>query len=96
MRQGFVDDTPFGRFERLWTQFQTVSLIVYVTQCCSRDIEDGLPGADGRQPLVQQTSLLGTTGVQPWLPGPSDIMREKPVDVNLDNGFGTKAPFMLG
>ena len=27
------------------------------------------------QHLAGETSLLGTTGVQPWLPGSSDIMR---------------------
>ena len=25
------------------------------------------------QHLAGETSLLGTTGVQPWLPGPSDV-----------------------
>ena len=57
---------------------------VYVTQCCSRDIEDGLQGADGWQPKSLATA--SGRGNQPagGLPesnhgckGPSDIMREQ-------------------
>ena len=31
-------------------------ITVYVTRCCSRDIEDGLPGADGWQPKSPRTT----------------------------------------
>ena len=80
-------------------------LAVYRDPQLLRDIEDGLQGQMGgspkalRQHLVGETSLLRTTGVQPWLPGPNDIMREKASTLDVKPGqssVSTKVPSTLG
>ena len=72
-----------------------ISIIVNLTQCCSRDFEDGLQGADGWQPKSLATAFgRGNQPAEDYR-SPTAVARASHNDREIDTNVLTEAVMMF-